>query len=612
MRGAGGGICWPIAEVQAPDKARTPRGGTENIEDRTGDLGNIDAGPDGRDSFRLEETQLKVWDVIGRSLVVDAGEDDLGRGSHPLSKHTGNSGERQLHSAPPPPPSSDYYRARSQAHHSCIWRHGPGNHTVKALRGQPGVGRTTRRAVGHLEPYGPGGQLQACCGSSPPSTCRRGARPGARHPGAQWARSLGRNLVVEPGIPLLQAMPLFTWKTKGKLQAAEALPRHPHLRAPTVSRAVKVQPSKQAPGKIPVLTVESRATMLEVPVGSPLEQYQEVQAVLAPLHRSPPGFCLYRSNKVCTIQSTTPHFPIPCAALTGSPQAARSGNPVNPAVYGARARSGGATQRRTLLPLPPLPTDSVYTPTVANPHVPGCCPGLNASGSGCCKPAYTVAQRFWCSHTSLAHKRHEQRTPPQLSLRQPGRCITCPRPAGCGRAAGGGCCCSGSGAGVTKSRRRTAVLTVGALLPDPVVGVHVPEPNPALLSSSWRGSRRGAVRGLTEDPMTQGDFSAFKILYYVEYYQQLQQYPQFQYAYPTLSTVTAIPGMPAVPAVPAMSAQPVATLDALRPVVPTAAAVAAAMAAPRVYEPPLPPPTRKEAILRRPELSLHTPEPPFR
>lgn len=103
--------------------------------------------------------------------------------------------------------------------------------------------------------------------------------------------------------------------------------------------------------------------------------------------------------------------------------------------------------------------------------------------------------------------------------------------------------------------------------------------------------------------------------YYAEYYQQLQQYPQFQYAYPPPSTVTAIPGMPGVSAVPtvsAMSAQSVATLDALRPVVPTAAAVAAAMAAPRVYEPPLPPPTRKEAILRRPELSLHTPEPPFR
>ncbi|XP_077313191.1 copper chaperone for superoxide dismutase isoform X2 [Lithobates pipiens] len=34
-----------------------------------------------------------VWDVIGRSLLVDEGEDDLGRGNHPPSKMTGNSGK---------------------------------------------------------------------------------------------------------------------------------------------------------------------------------------------------------------------------------------------------------------------------------------------------------------------------------------------------------------------------------------------------------------------------------------------------------------------------------------------------------------------------------------
>ncbi|CAK6976556.1 copper chaperone for superoxide dismutase [Scomber scombrus] len=69
-------------------------GGPEDPERHVGDLGNVVAGPDGRASFRLEDSQLKVWDVIGRSLVVDAEEDDLGRGAHPLSKQTGNSGER--------------------------------------------------------------------------------------------------------------------------------------------------------------------------------------------------------------------------------------------------------------------------------------------------------------------------------------------------------------------------------------------------------------------------------------------------------------------------------------------------------------------------------------
>ncbi|XP_030636715.1 copper chaperone for superoxide dismutase [Chanos chanos] len=69
-------------------------GGPQDTERHVGDLGNIFAGPDGRASFRLEDSHLKVWDVIGRSLVVDSGEDDLGRGGHPLSKQTGNSGER--------------------------------------------------------------------------------------------------------------------------------------------------------------------------------------------------------------------------------------------------------------------------------------------------------------------------------------------------------------------------------------------------------------------------------------------------------------------------------------------------------------------------------------
>ncbi|KAK6477756.1 copper chaperone for superoxide dismutase-like isoform X1 [Huso huso] len=71
-----------------------PHGAPQESDRHVGDLGNILAGPEGRAVFRLEDQQLKVWDVIGRSLVVDSGEDDLGRGGHPLSKVTGNSGER--------------------------------------------------------------------------------------------------------------------------------------------------------------------------------------------------------------------------------------------------------------------------------------------------------------------------------------------------------------------------------------------------------------------------------------------------------------------------------------------------------------------------------------
>uniref|UniRef100_A0A8C3GMI8 Superoxide dismutase copper chaperone n=1 Tax=Cairina moschata TaxID=8855 RepID=A0A8C3GMI8_CAIMO len=69
-------------------------GGPEDEHRHAGDLGNIWADTDGRAAFRMEDSRLKVWDIIGRSVVVDAGEDDLGRGSHPLSRVTGNSGPR--------------------------------------------------------------------------------------------------------------------------------------------------------------------------------------------------------------------------------------------------------------------------------------------------------------------------------------------------------------------------------------------------------------------------------------------------------------------------------------------------------------------------------------
>lgn len=67
-------------------------GAPEDNERHVGDLGNISADKNGRASFRIEDKNIKVWDVIGRSLVVHHGEDDLGRGSDELSKITGNSG----------------------------------------------------------------------------------------------------------------------------------------------------------------------------------------------------------------------------------------------------------------------------------------------------------------------------------------------------------------------------------------------------------------------------------------------------------------------------------------------------------------------------------------
>ncbi|KAM3920583.1 copper chaperone for superoxide dismutase [Leptodactylus fuscus] len=68
-------------------------GSPGQLDSHVGDLGNILADKSGRATFRFDNNRVKVWDIIGRSLVVDEGEDDLGRGTHHLSKVTGNSGK---------------------------------------------------------------------------------------------------------------------------------------------------------------------------------------------------------------------------------------------------------------------------------------------------------------------------------------------------------------------------------------------------------------------------------------------------------------------------------------------------------------------------------------
>lgn len=60
----------------------------------TGDLGNIEANESGRAVFRLEDEQVKVWDIIGRSIVVTSNADDYGKGPTEFSQIDGSSGER--------------------------------------------------------------------------------------------------------------------------------------------------------------------------------------------------------------------------------------------------------------------------------------------------------------------------------------------------------------------------------------------------------------------------------------------------------------------------------------------------------------------------------------
>ena len=60
-------------------------------------MGNIDANSEGFAKVEIEDSQISLSgpnSIIGRSLVVHADPDDLGRGGVEASKTTGNAGAR--------------------------------------------------------------------------------------------------------------------------------------------------------------------------------------------------------------------------------------------------------------------------------------------------------------------------------------------------------------------------------------------------------------------------------------------------------------------------------------------------------------------------------------
>ncbi|CAG8563555.1 9951_t:CDS:2 [Diversispora eburnea] len=70
----------------------------ENVEHgnmekgHVGDLGNILIDEKGWGDLVVESNHIKVWDVIGRSMVISQGKDDEGKGGNAQSKIDGNSG----------------------------------------------------------------------------------------------------------------------------------------------------------------------------------------------------------------------------------------------------------------------------------------------------------------------------------------------------------------------------------------------------------------------------------------------------------------------------------------------------------------------------------------
>ncbi|XP_032669285.1 superoxide dismutase [Cu-Zn], chloroplastic-like isoform X2 [Odontomachus brunneus] len=72
-------------------------GAPEDTIRHVGDLGNIQANSDGEAVINITDNIISLsgpHNIIGRSIVVHSGEDDLGKGNHTLSLTTGNSGDR--------------------------------------------------------------------------------------------------------------------------------------------------------------------------------------------------------------------------------------------------------------------------------------------------------------------------------------------------------------------------------------------------------------------------------------------------------------------------------------------------------------------------------------
>ena len=72
-------------------------GGPEDSERHVGDLGNVTSDSEGNAVYQAENNLIRLsgnYSIIGRSCVLHADQDDLGRGNFNDSKTTGHSGAR--------------------------------------------------------------------------------------------------------------------------------------------------------------------------------------------------------------------------------------------------------------------------------------------------------------------------------------------------------------------------------------------------------------------------------------------------------------------------------------------------------------------------------------
>lgn len=72
-------------------------GAPEDSDRHVGDLGNFKTDGQGNAKGQITDSQVKLigeHSVLGRTIVVHAGTDDLGKGGNEESKKTGNAGPR--------------------------------------------------------------------------------------------------------------------------------------------------------------------------------------------------------------------------------------------------------------------------------------------------------------------------------------------------------------------------------------------------------------------------------------------------------------------------------------------------------------------------------------
>ena len=72
-------------------------GGLHDTHSHAGDLGNITANDDGEANKHISSAKLTLYgkkSILGRSIIIHADEDDLGKGDHDDSHTTGHAGKR--------------------------------------------------------------------------------------------------------------------------------------------------------------------------------------------------------------------------------------------------------------------------------------------------------------------------------------------------------------------------------------------------------------------------------------------------------------------------------------------------------------------------------------